>query len=215
MQSAPRFQSLLMRLLVRLRADFLVGVMVLLPLGVIGYIAWSAYRLVDLSVLPVTRRVIGPNRDFLLPLVAIVLLLAFILLVGFLAKGDLGSRVTRRVNRAVDRIPVAGALIGAVRQVADTVLNKTEGNLKQTCLVEFPKAGTWVVGLVSAKPQGEIAAKIPGGEAMVAVYVGLPPFTAAFLLFVPKKAVIFLEMAAEDEVKLLATAGIAYPSAKD
>ena len=196
----------------RLRAEFLAGVMVLLPLGVIGYLAWSAFQIAERSVLPVTRAVIGVSGDVLIPILAFVLLFGFVVLVGVLTKGAFGRRQAQRMNRLVERIPIAGSLIAAVRQVADTVLNKKDRNLKQTCLIEFPKAGTWCLGLVSADPRGEIADRLPSADEMLAVYVGLPPFTAAFLVFVPKKDVIMLDMKADDEVKLLATAGIAYPA---
>ena len=192
--------------------NFVTGAMVLLPLGVIGFLAWSAYSLVKTSVLPVAEKLLGPEGHVLLPLLAIVLLLAVIVLVGLLANGPVGHRMTQAMNQAISRIPVMGPMIAAVRQVAATVLNKTDRNLQQTCMIEFPKAGTWCLGLVSADPRGEIAARLPSGEDMLAVYVGLPPFTSAFLVFVPRKDVIVLKMAADDAVRLLATAGIAYPA---
>ena len=33
---------------------------------------------------------------------------------------------------------------------------KQDGILNQTCLVEFPNAGHWCIGLISARRQGEI-----------------------------------------------------------
>jgi uncharacterized membrane protein len=209
MTPPPRYR----RLFKRLTANFLAGALVLLPLGVIGYFAWVAYGLVKQSVLPLAEKLLGPERMVMMPSMVGVLLLGLVILIGALAKGPVGRRVTQRVNAAVERIPVAGPMIGAVRQVAETVLNKQDGTLKQACLIEFPKADSWTLGLISAEPQGEIAANLPKGEDMVAVYIGPPPFTSAFLVFVPRASVIPLQMSADDEVRLLATAGIAYPTA--
>lgn len=198
-------------LLQRLRNDFIAGIMVLLPLGVVGYLLFTVFQLVRGTVLPAVRAVIGPRGDVLLPLLGVLLVVALVLGAGMAAKGALGRRITVRLHGLMERLPVVGTLIGAVRQVADTALNKSDRNLKQVCLVEFPRPGTWSLGLVSADPRGEIAANLPPGEEMLAVYIGLPPFTAAFLVFVPKSQVILLQMAADEEVRLLATAGIAYP----
>ena len=198
-------------LFMRLRSDIIAVVMVLLPLGVIGYLAFMAFQLIRGTILPAVMEVIGVTGGVLVPLISLVVLIALVWLVGVAARGAIGRRLTERLHGMMERLPGVGTLIGAVRQVADTALNKSDRNLKQTCLVEFPKPGTWSLGLISADPRGEIAARLPTGEEMLAVYIGLPPFTSAFLVYVPKKDVILLDMAADDEVRLLATAGIAYP----
>ena len=50
---------------------------------------------------------------------------------------------------------------------------------------------------------------------MVAVFIGLTPLTSGFLVFVPEKDVIFLDMKADDVVKLIVSAGLVYPVAKE
>jgi uncharacterized membrane protein len=50
---------------------------------------------------------------------------------------------------------------------------------------------------------------------MVAVFVGLTPLTSGMLLFVPENEVIYLDMKADEAVKLIVSAGLVYPQGRD
>jgi uncharacterized membrane protein len=216
----PRRRSLL----VSLRADFLTGLVVVLPIGLTVYLIWSVVGWLDgwfLPLLPeelhppeLVHRLFGPGVNIQIRGVGTVVFLVFTVLVGAIAKGIIGRSVIYRMELLVNRMPVVRSLYSGLKQIAETVFNKQEDSFTQTCLIEFPKEGTWCVGLVSARPKGEIAARLPEGDEMVSVYVGLTPFTSGFLVFVPKKDVILLDMTTEDIAKLVVSAGIVYPTVK-
>jgi uncharacterized membrane protein len=69
--------------------------------------------------------------------------------------------------------------------------------------------------MVATKPKGEIADKLPNGEGMVAVFIGLTPLTSGILIFVPERDVIILDLKADEAVKLIVSAGLVYPATKD
>jgi uncharacterized membrane protein len=50
---------------------------------------------------------------------------------------------------------------------------------------------------------------------MIAVFIGLTPMTSGFLVFVPERDVIPLDMKADEAVKLIVSAGLVYPVAKE
>ena len=212
------------RLLALLRADFLTGLVVVLPIGLTIYVIWSAIGWLDNLFLPMLppelhppeliHRFFGPEVNFQIRGVGVIVFLVFTVVVGQIAKGFFGRRILGLMERLVDRMPVVGSLYSGLKQIAETVFNKTEGSFDQTCLIEFPQKGSWSVGLVSAAPRGELARKLPGGEEMISVFVGLTPFTVGYVVFVPKRDVIFLDMSVEDVAKLVASAGIVYPLGK-
>ena len=115
----------------------------------------------------------------------------------------------------VDRVPVVRSVYGGLKQITETFFTKKEKSFDRTCLVEFPRQGYWAVGMVATKPKGEIAAKLPNGEEMVAVFIGLTPLTSGFLVFVPEREVIVLDLKADEAVKLIVSAGLVYPASKD
>ena len=115
----------------------------------------------------------------------------------------------------MDRVPLVRSVYSGVKQITETFFAKSEKSFERTCLVEFPREGYWAVGMVATKPKGEIAQKLPGGEAMVAVFIGLTPLTSGFMVFVPEKDVILLDMKTDEAVKLIVSAGLVYPATKD
>ena len=118
--NAPR--PSLVRLAPRLRADFLTGIMVLLPLAVIGYFVWTTWQLINQTLRPIVRAIAGPNQEVVSPALAALALLLLILAVGFLAKDMADRRITTKIHRVIERIPVVGTLVSAVRQVAVRVV---------------------------------------------------------------------------------------------
>ena len=206
-----------------LRASFLTGLVVVLPIGLTIYLIWSVIGWLDGWILPLLpqayhpealmRVLFGTGHGFPIRGVGVVVFLVFTTVMGWIAKGLIGRTVLSRLDALVDRMPVVRSLYGALKQVAETVFNKTESSFEVTCLVEFPRPGIWTIGLVSARPKGEIAEKL--GADKIAVFIGLTPFTSGFVVFVPKQEVILLDLTPEDAAKLVASGGLVYPVTKE
>ena len=206
-----------------LRSSFLTGLVVVLPIGLTIYLIWSVIGWLDGWILPLLpqayhpeelmRDLFGANHGFPIRGVGVVVFLVFTTVMGWIAKGLIGRTVLNRLDRLVDRMPVVRSLYGGLKQVAETVFNKTESSFDKTCLVQFPRDGVWTVGLISARPKGEIADRL--GPDMIAVFIGLTPFTSGFVIYVSKDAVIPLDLTPEDAAKLVASGGLVYPVVKD
>ena len=66
------------------------------------------------------------------------------------------------------------------------------------------------MGLVSADLQGEVEEKLP--EEMVNVFIPTTPNpTSGFLIFVPKKDVIEMDMSVEQAIKFIVSGGLVEP----
>ncbi|MEO6298901.1 MAG: DUF502 domain-containing protein [Paracoccaceae bacterium] len=206
-----------------LRSSFLTGLAVVLPIGLTIYLIWAVIGWLDGWILPLIPQAyhpeelmvhfFGPHGAYQIRGVGVVVFLVFTTVVGWVAKGLIGRSILSRLDRLVNRMPVVRSLYGALKQVAETVFNKTESSFDKTCLVEFPRPGVWVLGLISARPKGEIAEKL--GLDMIAVFIGLTPFTSGFVAFVPRQDVIELDLSPEDAAKLVASGGLVYPVPKE
>ena len=207
------------------RASFLTGLVVVLPVGLTIYVVWGVIGYIDGWILPlipsyyqpeaILHRTFGPEVDFPVRGVGVLVFLVFTALVGWLARGFIGRSVMRQAETVVDRVPLVRSVYSGLKQITETFFAKSEKSFDRTCLVEFPRPGYWAVGMVATTPKGEIAAKLPGGNPMVAVFVGLTPMTSGMLLFVPEKDVIFLDMKADEAVKMIVSAGLVYPQSRD
>lgn len=212
-------------LLGALRSSFLTGLVVVLPVGLTIYVVWGVIGYIDGWILPlipapwqpeaVMRRIFGPEANFPVRGVGVLVFLVFTAIIGWLARGLLGRTFVRQAENIVDRVPLVRSVYSGLKQITETFFAKKEKSFERTCLVEFPKTGSWAVGMVSSQPKGEIAAHLPQGEPMVAVFIGLTPLTSGLLLFVPERDVIYLDMKTDDAVKLVVSAGLVYPVSKD
>ncbi len=209
-------------LLGALRASFLTGLVVVLPVGLTIYVVWALIGWIDGWILPlipgpwkpeaVIRRMFGPEASFPVRGVGVLVFLVFTALIGALTRGLIGRSIMRQAERIVDRVPLVRSVYSGVKQITETFFTKSEKSFDRTCLVEFPAPGHWAVGMVATTPKGEIAAKLPQGENRVAVFIGLTPLTSGFLVFVPEHEVIMLDLKPDEAVKLIVSAGLVYPA---
>jgi uncharacterized membrane protein len=209
-----------------LRASFLTGLVVVLPIGLTIYFVWAVIGWIDGWILPLIpaayqpdaliRRWFGPEYEFPVRGVGVLVFLVTTVLIGWLAKGLIGRSVIRKGEDMVDRMPVVRSIYGAIKQVAETFFNKKEQSFDKVVLVEFPRPGSWALGFLSTRPKGELAEKLAHlGPDMSAVFVGLTPFTSGMLLFVPTKDLVIMDMGVDDAAKLIVSGGLVYPLPKD
>ena len=207
------------------QASFLTGLVVVLPVGLTIYVVWGVVGWIDGWILPLIpaqwqpealmHRVFGPESNFPVRGVGVLVFLVVTAAIGWVARGIIGRSLIRRAEGLVDRMPVVRSVYSGVKQITETFFAKAEKSFERTCLVQFPREGAWAVGFVAATPKGEIAEKLPQAEEMIAVFMALTPLTSGMLLFVPARDVIYLDMKADEAVKLIVSAGLVYPVGRD
>jgi uncharacterized membrane protein len=209
-----------------LRASFLTGLVVVLPVGLTIYLIWTVIGWIDAWVLPLVphawkpdtlvRDYFGPETEFSVRGVGVIVFLVFTVLVGWAAKGLIGRSAIRSAERLVDRMPVVRSIYNGLKQIAETVFSQSESNYDSACLVQFPREGTWAIGFVSTRARGEIAERLTAERDIVTIFVPTTPNpTSGFLIYVPFADIIPLEMTLEDAAKLIISAGLVYPNPKD
>ena len=204
--------------LARLRASFLTGLIVILPFALTVWLVWSFFGWIDGFVLPLVPQRFLPERYIGINLrgVGAIFLFVFVLLVGWVARGFIGRAVIRQGEGLVDRMPIVRTIYGGAKQIAETVFAQDDTSFDRSCLIEYPRRGLWAIGFVSTQAKGEIAARSPGGEPLLSVFLPTTPNpTSGFLLYVPTRDVVMLDMSVEDAAKLVISAGLVYPSTKD
>ena len=83
---------------------------------------------------------------------------------------------------------------------------KSNDNTKSVVLLEYPRKGIWAIGFATKDNQGIIKEKI--NEDIVNIFVPTTPNpTSGFLLMVPKKDLIYLDVSFEQASKFIVSAG--------
>ena len=188
---------------IRLRNYFITGAIVLIPIGITIYLTLFIIKLSS-SFLPKT---INPNSYLPIDIPGIEILITIILLtfIGWLSLSFLGRKFLELFNNILKKIPILRTIYSAVGQMTES-FTKSEGMQKSVVILEYPRKGIWVVGFATKENKGEISKKI--NEDLVNIFVPTTPNpTSGFLLMVPKKDIIYLDMSFEDASKFIVSAG--------
>jgi uncharacterized membrane protein len=221
--TGPRRPSLM----ARLRASFLTGLVVIAPVGLTIWLIWSVVGWIDGFVLPLVPQAYHPDRmlqnffglDPSMQInvrgLGVVIFLIFTIIVGWLAKGIIGRSLIRFAEVLVERTPVVRTIYSGIKQISETIFAQSERSFETACLIEYPRKGIWALGFISTTTKGEVAEKSDTSGEMVSVFLPTTPNpTSGFLLFLPKKDVIVLDMDVETAAKLVISAGLVSPPSK-
>lgn len=202
----------------RLRGSFLTGLVVIAPVALTIWLIWSVVGWIDGVVLPLVPHQFRPQTYIGVNLrgVGVLIFLVFTVLVGWVAKGLIGRSLIRFAESVVDRMPVVRSIYSGIKQISETVFVQSERTFEKACLVQYPRKGIWAIGFISMPARGEVAAKAETGGRLIGVFLPTTPNpTSGFLLMFPEEDVTELDMSLEDAAKLIISAGLVYPNAKD
>jgi uncharacterized membrane protein len=200
-------------LLQRLRTDFLTGLVVVLPMFLTVYIVWLTIGFVDAKIIPLIPNAYNPENVFGRNIFGLGLLVfvSFTTLVGALAKGFFGRKILQIGEQLVERTPIVRSIYNALKQIVETIFNQSGTSFQKACLVEYPRHGLWAVAFVATDTRGEIPGKT-GEDDLVSVFLPTTPNpTSGFLLFVPRRDIVPLDMTLEEAAKLIVSAGLVTP----
>lgn len=196
------------------RGNFLTGLIVVAPVALTFYLIWTVIGVIDGWVLPWVPQKYQPS-DFLginIKGYGVAIFLVFTVIIGAAAKGLFGRSLLRWGEGVVDRMPVVRSIYNGLKQIVETVLSQSSSSFKNACLIEYPRKGIWAVAFVSTETKGEILDKVEGDEEFLSVFLPTTPNpTSGFLLFVPERDVIVLDMDVEAAAKLVISAGLVNP----
>jgi len=200
----------------RLRAYFLAGVIVTAPIGITALLIWQFITFLDSQVGSLIPDRYNPESylPFSVPGLGLLITIAFLTLVGFLAAGLAGRTLVRIGERLLSRMPIVRSVYSTLKQIFETVLAQSSRSFREVVLIEYPRRGIGAIGFVTGPTRGEV--QVRSEEELVNVFLPTTPNpTSGFLLFVPKRDLVHLDMTIEEGIKLVISGGIVTPSQLD
>ena len=199
-------------LLMRLRAYLIAGVLVTAPITITLWLTVTLINVIDNQVTNILPPQYNPELylPFSVPGLGLIIALFFLVFVGFLATNFLGRIFIRIGEEILDRLPIIRSLYGAIKQILETVFADQADAFREVVMIEYPRKDMWVIGFLTGRSKGEVQEKT--SDDTVNIFVPTTPNpTSGFLLFVPEKDVIRLDMSVEEGIKLVVSAGIVTP----
>lgn len=201
-------------LVASLRGNFLAGLAVIAPALLTVWVVWNVITWLDGLILPMIPRRFHPGAltGWDIPGFGVVVFVIFTLVMGYFTKGLIGRTLVNWGERVVETMPIIRSIYNAVKQIADTIIARKAPSFDRACLVQYPRPGIWAMAFISTTTRGEIGDRLAENGDMISIFLPTTPNpTSGFLLFVPRRDVIELDMSIEDAAKLVISAGLVYP----
>lgn len=201
----------------RLRKYFLTGLVVAGPVAITAYLTWSFIKWVDNLVQPLVPVAYRPETylPFSIPGSGLVVAVFALTLLGFLTANLIGRTLVDLGEMALSHMPVVRAVYRSLKQIFETLFSGKGSSFRKVGLVEFPAPGMWSIVLISQTPNEDISAKLPGTEHMSVFLPCAPNPTTGFFFYVPKSAVVEIDMTAEQAATLIMSAGVVQPDSNN
>ncbi|MBL6679846.1 MAG: DUF502 domain-containing protein [Alphaproteobacteria bacterium] len=199
----------------RFRRYFLAGILVTSPILITVYVTWIIITFIDTQV----AGLLPESLDFTkklphqIPGLGLIISIIVITFIGAITPGFLGRTLLKVGERILDNTPVVRSIYGAIKQIMETVMSTNSESFREVVLVEYPRKGIWVIGFVTGETKGEV--QTLNKDTLINVFIPTTPNpTSGFLLFLPKKDLIYMNMKVEDAVKMVISGGIVTPKIK-
>lgn len=200
----------------RLRNYLLTGLVVVGPVTLTLYIAWSVIKMVDGFVKPYIPSIYNPDTylPFALPGVGILAAIVALMMIGALAANLIGRSLITAGEMMLSHTPLVRNLYRGTKQIFESVVtvSSLEKAYQKVGITEFPSKGIWALVFMTGDADPKICAIAPDEE-LISVFMPtqiIPP--SGFVVFVPRRNVIPVDLSVEDAAKIIISAGLVNPS---
>ena len=195
-----------------LRRYLVAGLLVWIPLGVTILILKVLISLMDRSLLLIPQQY-RPEEwlGFSVPGLGLILTLLVLLVTGLLAANIVGRSMVSLWESLLDRIPVVRSVYSAAKNFTEIVFSDSGQSFKKVLLIEYPRKGIYSLAFQTATNLGEVQGRM--GEQMVCTFVPTTPNpTSGYIIIVPKKDIIELDMEIDEALKMIISLGVVVPT---
>ena len=195
-------------LLKNLRKNFLAGLLVAVPIGIVILILTWFFTTIDSLLQPVIKAVFG--QEFIGLGFAISLVLIYV--GGVLANNIVGRRLINFGESILARVPVLRQLYSGSKLViaglSGTGLDKAA--FREVVLVEFPRQGMKTIAFIT----NEIKDK--SGKKLLTIYIPTAPVpTSGYFEIVSEDMVIRTDIPVDEAMQMVISSGMISPAELD
>jgi uncharacterized membrane protein len=151
----------------------------------------------------------GSIAGFLIAVIAVCI-------IGALFASVVGRTLWKMVEKFIMNTPVLSKVYPYVKQVTDFLFAQEEQEklpFSRVVAVEYPRKGIWSLGLVTGSGITKVVDSVRKECLTVLIPTSPTPFTG-FVIMVPKKQTIDMDMTIEEAFRFTVSGGVITPSAR-
>lgn len=191
----------------RLRAAFLAGVLVVVPMVVSGWVLLGMAQLLE-TTLVLVPNAFRPEHPLARSGMGILLATILVMTVGFSASSYLGNRAIRFSEYLLAQVPLLSTLYSGVKQLLEAIFTTDKQYFEHAVLIEWPGPGFYALAFCT----GDSFLHVTGGPDLVNVFMPTTPnITTGFFLITSRDKVIQTGLNVDEAFKLLMSGGIIQP----
>lgn len=196
------------------RRYLIAGLLVWVPLGVTVLVIKLLVDVMDrtLLLIPIAYRpetLLGMN----IPGLGVILSVIVVLTTGVIVANLFGRQLVSAWESLLGRIPLVSSIYRGVKQVVETVFSTDGHAFRKVLMIEYPRKGLFTLAFQTGRTVGEVQAKT--GDEVLTVFVPTTPNpTSGFILMVPRKDVVELDMSVDEGLKMIISLGVVTPTWK-
>ncbi|MDH3621294.1 MAG: DUF502 domain-containing protein [Gammaproteobacteria bacterium] len=196
----------------RLRRYLVAGLLIWAPLAITFVLLRFAVNLMDktLAVIPQQYR---PEEllGFHIPGLGVILTFIVLFITGMLAANFVGRYVVGGWERLLNRIPIVRTIYGGAKNFAEVVFSESNDSFKNVLLIEYPRKGLYSLAFQTSSELGEVQGRT--GADIVCCFVPTTPNpTSGFVIMVPRKDIVVLDMDVDEALKMIISLGVVVPT---
>jgi len=192
-----------------IKNTFLAGLLVLAPITITIIIFYHLFKFFDgLLTNSITGFIANKIGIISSPFPGLGIIAIFILIIvtGAITRNYFGKRIIRIGDSIVSKIPLINTIYITIREISEAIFSEKREVFKKTVLIEYPRKELYSIAFFTQDTKGIVQKSLP--EDVISVFIPTTPNpTSGYLLFVPKKDVIELDMSVEDALKLIISGG--------
>jgi len=195
-----------------LKRSLVTGTLVVGPVVVTLFLLWKSFLFLDGILSTVVNTVLHYlfGLSFLaehtIPGLGLITLILILILSGFATRNVIGQWTIGKAQLALTKIPLVNWIYKSIQQISEAILSGRQEVFEKAVLIEYPRKGIYSIGIMTADTSGHLQDRLP--EDCLSIFIPTTPNpTSGFLLFIPKKDIIEIDIPVEDALKLIISGG--------
>lgn len=140
----------------------------------------------------------------------VIISFTVLLLTGIFATNFFGQRLVSWGESLLAKIPLVRSIYNAVKQVMNAVLSTNSEAFRKVLLVEYPRKESWSIAFQTGTVGNDITNKT--NDDLISIFIPTTPNpTSGFLMMVPKRDTIELNMTIDEALKCIISLGVMQP----
>jgi uncharacterized membrane protein len=190
------------KILKKLRGQFIMGLVLVVPLGVTAWILVWIFHGIDNILGQYIEKLWGHYYTG----IGFGVMVVLVYLIGLLASNFAGRRLIRFGESLLARVPVVRPLYNGMKQILESFSSPGKTGFMQVVLVEYPRKGIKAIGFVTNELTDS------SGQKLINVFIPTSPNpTTGFLQIVREEEITRTRLSVDDAIKMVVSVGRTTP----